>query len=72
MITCFIVGAPRGIDNGIVSLLFTLKEEAISFMKMLTKRGPRTEPCGTPIVIGLMGDFNSLNETYCSLLVRYD
>ena len=40
---------------------------AMPFMNTLNKRGPRTEPCGTPTVTGKTFDLTLFTRTYCSL-----
>ena len=41
-----------------------------SLMYNINKRGPRTEPCGTPHEIDLVTDVVSFKKTYCLRLVR--
>ena len=41
-----------------------------SFMYMLNNRGPKIEPCGTPIHIGSNFEFVFPNFTCCCLLVK--
>ena len=45
---------------------------ARSFMYGKNKRGPRTEPCGTPQLISKVSEVLPQTETYCFLSVRYD
>ena len=41
-------------------------------VKIKNKRGPRTEPCGTPHLISKVSEVLPQTETYCFLSVRYD
>merc|ERR1712240_323425 len=49
-----------------------LIERGKSFIKILKRRGPRMEPCGTPYLIGSNVDLLDFIHTDCVLLDRYD
>ena len=36
------------------------------------KSGPKTDPCGTPHVIGFCSDIALSTETNCFLFIRYE
>ena len=36
----------------------------------MKKRGPKMDPCGTPVYIGKRPDFTESMSTYCLLFVR--
>ena len=46
--------------------------EDTEFMYIKNKRGPRTDPCGTPDRTWVSGDEAPSTTTYCFLLVRYE
>lgn len=49
---------------------FRLTDDGKSFMKTKNRRGPRTDPWGTPLTTGIGLDTSPSSTTYCTLLLR--
>ena len=59
----FVSSAKKIVDRSLVQL-------ARSLMYIRKSKGPRTDPCGTPHVIGITADLTWLYLTICLLFVR--
>ena len=59
----------------VVSSAYMMKSNSLlacgkSFIYKIKRRGPKIDPCGTPVCIGKMLDFRSSISVYCFRLVR--
>ena len=59
----------------VVSSAYMMKSKSLlacgkSFIYQIKRRGPKIDPCGTPVCIGKMLDFKSSISVYCFRLVR--
>ena len=59
----------------VASLAYMMKSKSLLacgklFIYKIKRRGPKIDPCGTPLCIGKMLDFKSSISVYCFQLVR--
>ena len=59
----------------VVSSAYMMKSKSLlacgkSFIYKIKRRGPKIDPCGTPVCLGKMLDFKSSISVYCFRLVR--
>ena len=62
-----IVSAASSANNVKVALLET---SGRSFIKIKNSKGPRVEPCGTPVFISCVVQLILLSLVYCCVLLR--